>query len=266
MSPKSRRCVHGFEKLYHPDYRRQSGPTAVQSTEEDLGILMNVQVRFEQAVYGSFPFWQRGYGVLARSADCRPEWLAALKTACQRYGERPAGAIESDALFAMRMDRGPWMIVGVYPQGCDDQGRPGALAFHSLFVSRLTYAWAGADPFAFADLLRRDWSLTDLDAKLPSIPQTIPRASVRRSRGLAPSDDERFVPIVEALVQGRRVALLSPQPIDTLARSVWRALSWRIRLRASVATWAFDNMNGFDLAALPKISSIRREPTDLILA
>ena len=55
-------------------------------------------VRFEQAVYGSFPFWNRGYGVLARSAGCRPEWLAdaqgglpAIRRAAggDRRGRRP---------------------------------------------------------------------------------------------------------------------------------------------------------------------------------
>ncbi len=40
----------------------------------------------------------------------------------------------------------------------------------------------------------------------------------------------------------------------------------RVRLRASVATWAFDNANGFDLIALPKLTVGRRETTDLILA
>ena len=56
-------------------------------------IKLPVKVRFEQAVYGSFPFWHRGYAVLAHSAGCRPEWLAELRTVCQRCGEPPAGLI-----------------------------------------------------------------------------------------------------------------------------------------------------------------------------
>ena len=32
-----------------------------------------VRVRFEQAVYGSFAFWDRGYALLAHSPGCRPE-------------------------------------------------------------------------------------------------------------------------------------------------------------------------------------------------
>jgi hypothetical protein len=224
-------------------------------------------VRFEQAVYGSFPFWNRGYAVLARSAGCRPGWLAALRTACQRYGERPAGVADADALFVKRIDRGPWMIVGVSPQGDDDAGRPGALAFHALFVGPWTYARAGADPFAFAGILRRDWSPEDLDATLPPGRAIIRRAAYRTSSEPAASVvDERREAIVEALARGRHIAVQSAGPIDALARDVWRALPFRVRLRASVATWAFDNANRFDLVALPKLAGIAREPSDLILA
>jgi hypothetical protein len=228
---------------------------------------MSVSVRFEQAVYGSFAFWNRGYGTLARSAGCRPEWLAALKAACQRYGERPAGVNDAGALFAKRIDRGPWVIVGVSPQGHDDAGRPGALAFHALFVGPWTYARAGADPFAFACRLRSDWTLADLDAILPPGLAPIRRAIGRNSSGSAtPDADERRGTIVDAMVRGRRVIVHSAEPIDALARDVWRTLPFRVRLRASVATWAFDNANRFDLVALPKLAGIAREPSDLTLA
>jgi hypothetical protein len=229
--------------------------------------LMTIKVRFEQSVYGSFPFWNRGYGLLARSAGCRPEWLAALKTVCQRYGEPPAGLLESDAFFAIRLERGPWMMVGVYPQGRDDQDRPGALAFHALFVGHWAYCRSGADPFAFTDALRRDWSRADLDTTLPTGCLTIPRW------GLGPPaphpatlSDERLIPIIRALVQKRRVAVQATEPIETLARVVWQALSLRVRLRSSVATWAFDNANRFDLAALPKVAGVAHGASDLILA
>src|SRR5262245_26669841 len=131
-------------------------------------VRKNVRVRCEQAVYGSFPFWHRGYDVLARSQGCRPEWLGTLKTACQRYGERPAAAAEADAFFAVRLNRGPWMLVGVSSQGYDDQDRPGALAFHALFVDPWIFWLTGANPFAFTPTLRRDWSCADLDTILPT--------------------------------------------------------------------------------------------------
>jgi hypothetical protein len=225
-----------------------------------------MRVRYEQAVYGSFPFWRRGYGVLARSPGCRPEWLAALQSASQRYGEPSSGTAEAGGFFAMRLARGPWMIVGMTPQGCDDQDRPGAMAFHALFVGRWSYAWAGADPFAFAGALRRDWSRADLDAILLSGCWTTPRRRIRRSNEPVPSRaDERSAPIVAALVQGRQVVVQSSEPIDELARDVWRALPMRVRLRATVATWAFDNANRFDLVALPKLAGLTRESSDLIL-
>ena len=77
--------------------------------------------------------------------------------------------------------------------------------------------------------------------------------------------DERFAAIVAALVQGRRVAVQSAEPIDALARAVWQVLPMRVRLRATVATWAFDNANRFDLVALPKLAGITREASDVIL-
>jgi hypothetical protein len=226
--------------------------------------LPSIRMPLDQAVYGSFPFWRRGYDVLARSSGCQPGWLAALKAASQRYGERPAGAVESEALFAMPLHRGPWMIVGVSPQGCDDEGRPGALAFHALFVDRWSYACAGANPFAFGHLLQRDWRPADVDAQLPGMPRPVRRAESRRVEDPSPGNGDRFTMIVQALTQGRRVAVQSIGPIDDLARAVWRALPWRVRLRTSVATWVFDDSNRFDLAAFPKLTGIRRATTDLI--
>lgn len=218
---------------------------------------------FEQAVYGSFAFWNRGYAVLARSSGCRPEWLAALKSACQRYGERPAGVAEAGALFALRIDRGPWMIVGVAPQGDDDAGRPGALAFHALFVGRWAYALAGADPFAFAAFHRRDWGLGDLDATLPAVRLAVRRGQIGEAHD--PPDERRDV-IVAAIVRRRRVVVQAGGPIEAMARDVWRLLPLRARLRATVATWAFDNANRFDLVAMPRLAAAGRDPSDLVLA
>src|SRR5262249_37652418 len=162
------------------------------------------------------------------------------------------------ALFAMRIDRGPWMIVGVAPQGHDDAGRPGALAFHALFVGPWTYARAGADPFAFAAALRGDWTAADIDAILPP-----GRVSLR---GAMDRDcaDPATPAVVDAIQRGRTVIVHSARPIDAMARDVWRALPLRARLRASVATWAFDNANRFDLVAVPKLAGVARDPSDLI--
>jgi hypothetical protein len=211
-------------------------------------------VFYEQAVYGSFPFWDKGYAILAHSPGCRPEWLAGLRGACQRFGERPAGMAGEPvcALFAMRLQdgRGPWMIVGVGSTGNDDRGRPGALAFHALFVSPRDYRRAGCDPFTLAGALRRNWTGDDATQPLPAGTLTIAAPQC----GDEPSDPE-VVRIAAALIGGRRVAVASAAPIDALARQVWHALPGRVRRRASVATWAFGNGNRFDLVALPRTAS-----------
>jgi hypothetical protein len=213
--------------------------------------LARIAVDYEQAVYGTFPFWDRGYAVLAHSPGCRPEWLSALRDACQRFGERPAGAIEAPSLFALPLEgSGPWVIVGVRPQGRDDQGRPGALAFHALFVDRRAYRRAGAFPFDFAPALRGDWS-----AETRSLPAGTLVVDSPRGEEAPPSAD-RAARLAQALARGQRLALAAPEPIDALARQVWRALPLDVRARASVATWAFGNGNRFDLVALPRLAGV----------
>jgi hypothetical protein len=220
-------------------------------------------VRFEQAVYGSFPFWDRGYGVLAHSPGCRPEWLAELRTVCQRFGEPPAGTPHVEGFFALRLQSGPWVVAGVHSQGCDDRGRPGALAFHALFVGPFTYHWAGSDPFGLKHELRHDWHADDQDRALPTGRLSLwPSHRARRT----PDPNAQVRAIVTAISQRRRVIVQSSTPIDILAQNVWNQLPRRARMRASVATWAFDVGNGFDLVALPKLTGLALETDDLVLA
>jgi hypothetical protein len=225
--------------------------------------MMTKSIRYEQAVYGSFPFWNRGYAVLARSAGCRPEWVGALRSAAQRFGEAPAGVVERDCLFTMRLLHGPWMIVGVFPQGCDDRGRPGALAFHALFVRHWSYRWVGANPFLFSPVLRGDWSASDEGTLLPSGRLAISgRGTERAPTG---TEDGRIDRIVSALTRGQRVVIPSAEPITGLAHAVWIRLPGRIRCRTSVATWAFSNANRFNMVAVPRLACIDAGPSDLVL-
>jgi hypothetical protein len=220
-------------------------------------------VRFEQAVYGSFPFWSRGYGVLAHSPGCRPEWLDELRAVCKRYGEPPAGTPHVEGLFVLRLQSGPWLIAAVHSQGRDDLDRPGALAFHALFMSPFAYHWIGCDPFRLNPQFRHDWKADDRDRALPtgrlSLWPIRPEAAV-------PVANPQLQTIVTAITRRRRVIIQSTRPIESLARNVWAQLPRRARVRASVATWAFDNANGFDLVALPKLTGLAVEPSDLILA
>ena len=203
-------------------------------------------IHVEQAVYGSFPFRGQGYAMLSASPGCRAEWLADFRAACQNLGERPASAAETPALFALRLPSGPWVVAGVFPQGRDDRGRPGALAFHGLFLSPRAYRSFEADPFRLADRLKSDWKA---DTSLTSMTLE-PRFENPRP---PTADDPRASRIATALMKGRRVAIEAPGPIGGLAREVWRELPIRVRKRSSVATWAFSNGNVFNLMAAPRL-------------
>ena len=181
---------------------------------------------------------------------------------CQRYGEPPVGAAPPVGFFALPLHSGPWLIAGVHSLGCDDLGRPGALAFHALFVSRFAYWLAGGNPFAFEREIRGDWCEQDQYQSLPSGQLTGRLANRPRP---AVGESPQVARIVTALCQRRRVVMQSNEPISALARDVWSRLPGRVRMRASVATWAFDTGNAFNLVALPKLNGIALGVSDVML-
>ncbi len=214
-----------------------------------------ITITYEQAVYGNFAFWDQGYAVLARSPGCRPEWLAEFLNACQNLGERPAGLAEHPGLFALRLASGPWAVVGFRPQGCDDRGRPGALAFHGLFLTPREYRKADCNPFALAGALRDDWSAAT---------QTLPSGTWELHEPEEEGEPDPQAPTITlALMTGRQVAIEASEPIERLARQVWRSLPVRFRARLSVATWTFGNGNRFDLLATPRLAALALDPSYL---
>lgn len=218
-------------------------------------------IGYEQAVYGSFPFWSRGYAVLTASEGCPASWRDAMKRACGRFGERPARVEPFRSVFALPLDHSAWMIVQVDSLGCDDQGRPGALAFHALFVSSWSYRLAGACPLAFTPAFRNDWTAADEKAPLP-------RGRIRPARPgkTDPGEaDPRIAPIVDALSRKRRVVVQSERPVDPLMLSVWRRLPGGTRRRTRAASWAFSNANDFDFIALPRLGGLTLEGSELVL-
>ncbi len=179
-----------------------------------------LRLRVEQAVYGSFPFWERGYAMLAQSPGCRREWLEGFQAACERFGERPREVVAAGGMFAVRLGKGPWAVVGVSEAGSDDRGRPGALAFHALFVSPRDYRRLGGWPFGLARFHRRDW-----DAGTRTLDAATLEVEVEE---VVASTDPRAERIAAALVRGRRVAVAASEPIGELAREVWGRLPGRV--------------------------------------
>ncbi len=209
---------------------------------------VRVAVHVEHAVYGNFAFRRAGYELLARSAGCRDAWINDFRTSCCHLGERPMGVVDAPGLFALRLRSGPWVVVRVSPQGEDDHGRPGALAFHGLFISPRDYRRAGADPFAFLPWLRDDWNDNALELRSEQLMVT--------PSPVEPINDPRVLRIARALRRRRWVALEAAAPIDELARAVWRGLPIRMRMRLSLATWTNGNANRFDLLGVPRLAAV----------
>lgn len=216
-----------------------------------------VTIQVEQAVYGSFPFWDRGYALLAQSEGCGSARLDAFCAACMRYGQRPHAVEAADGLFAMRIAGGGWVIVGVGEGGKDDRGRPGAMSFHGVFVTSRDYRRIGSAPFGFEPFLRRVWE--PQTGPLPGLSLTLqPFRGGGQDAELAREEASHATlhlakAIVGALRCRRRVALETEAPIEGLARRVWSGLPRRVRGRCSVATWAYGNENRFDVVALPRL-------------
>ena len=92
----------------------------------------------------------------ARRAAATLGSMSSARSCCN-LGERPAG-VGRAGLFALHCAAARGSSCAVSPQGVDDHGRPGALAFHGLFITPRDYRRAGADPFAFLPWLDDDWN------------------------------------------------------------------------------------------------------------
>ena len=161
------------------------------------------------------------------------------------------------SLFTLRLSTGARAVVGVEPQGSDDRGRPGALAFHALILSRQDYRRIGGNPFLLAPLIRSDWSI---ETTLPTISWPV---ALESPTPPIPSTDPRVSRAATAIARGRRVAVESLEPLNAFASEVWRSLPVSKRCRGSMATWAFGNANRFDLLIVPRLSSVNLDPSYL---
>jgi hypothetical protein len=197
-------------------------------------------IHAEQAVYGSFPFWSKGYGLLSNSPGCRHEWVREFETVCQLFGEPASGASGDGALLCRRIRHGPWLLVRVASQGADDRGRPGALAFHGLFLTDAEFAKIHFDPFLVLSAFRSDWA----------------EAAVLEPLSISAGEPERQSPEwpLAAELLGRGVVIESATPIEEIAMATWRALRLRDRRANSFATLTFRDPLRFSLAAVPRIA------------
>ncbi len=210
---------------------------------------MPVRVHLKQAIYGSFAARGGGYALTAHSPGCKQSWLGAFQAACERFGERPRNVCSVQALIARPINEAVWMVARVEETGIDDRGRPGALGFHALFLSRIDYQRLGAAPFPLQPFLGIEAG-RDCGTLAPLSVFAAPFGEGR------PDDCPDAPPLARALQGNLKQCVESEVPIDGLAARVWAQLPLRVRMRRSLATWVFANAADYDLAATPPIRKV----------
>jgi hypothetical protein len=210
----------------------------------------------EQAIYGSQD--GGGYRFLARSPGFRDDWLSDAERLCTGFGERPAGVTCPESVFALPLGagrNGPVAVVQVADQGLDDAGRPGALGFRLLIVSRGLYANLGGDPFLIAEQFPPAWQAR---GELPTLSWEAgpppPRTVDDLRRVLDVPNSATLLGGVQALLDGGRLVFERSQPDTALLRSLWALLPTASRSELWPASFAFSNAHHFHAVVVPRAS------------
>jgi hypothetical protein len=204
-----------------------------------------VTILFQQAIYGTFPFWDKGYAVLARSEGCHDDWITDFTHLCQSLGQPPSEAKpEVDHLIlAKKLPSGPWVLAMGSAQGCDDRGRPGAWAFHGIFLSGREYRRAGASPFRFKECFIRDFH-AGMQLKAGVIDLSGIEAQACDDRMIDPT-------LIQHLVKGYKLRLLTDNLLELKSlESIWNQGPSKLRGNRSITTWAFRPEVEFDLSGI----------------
>ncbi|MFM7127736.1 MAG: hypothetical protein ACKO0V_00080 [bacterium] len=212
-------------------------------------------IECEQAIYGSFPFWDKGYALLAASDGCQKSWLDEFIRLCRSLGQPPGEASpEIDSLlFASPLSSGQWVVALGSAQGCDDRGRPGAWAFHALFLSRADYRRAGASPFAFETCFRKRFQ------KEISLEKLAIEIATDKSHFVKSNSATIHRTIINTMKQSKRIRILDENTSINSFREFWCVLPEKIRLARSITTMSFRHHSDFDIAAMKPAAW----PTDL---
>jgi hypothetical protein len=205
----------------------------------------------EQALYGSRD--AAGYRFLARSPGFRDDWLPEAQRLCTDFGERPAGVVCPDCVFAQPFGPRHVAVVQAADRGADDAGRPGALAFRLLVLPRALYADLGGDPFLIADHFPPTW---DAAGELQALHWTVGPPSARTVASLRKVLDVPHSAVllggVQTLLDGGRLVFERREPAGTLVRSLWALLPTNSRFILWPATFVFAHPERFHVAVVPR--------------
>ncbi|MCS6850037.1 MAG: hypothetical protein NZ700_02570 [Gemmataceae bacterium] len=208
-------------------------------------------ITLEQALYGNTD--RGGYRFLACSPGFRDDWRPLAERLCAGFGERPPGVACPAAVFAASLGKSHVAVVQVADRGWDDAGRPGALGFHILVLSRADYQRLSGDPFLIADRFPPPWSARD---SLPSLSWTdeLPgqRPVEELQRILQRSEGPSLLGGTQALIDGSRLVFVRSGPDTPLVRDLWQLLPTSTRSELRPASFAFGPALGFDVLVVPR--------------
>jgi len=201
-----------------------------------------VTVTCEQAVYGSFPFRDQGYEILTASPGCRQEWLTTFARYCRDLGQPPSDVSPriDRLLFARKVPSGPWVVALGSAQGCDDRGRPGAWAFHGLFLSGRDFRKLGLSPFPLIPFL-----LDKFDAGMGLTRECL--------SPILPSEDPPVFTnssMIRWVSRGNRLRRVSDADTFASTDAFWNSLGPRAKRKRSMTTWAFRSDTPFHWACV----------------
>lgn len=212
-------------------------------------------IPIEQALYSNAA--GGGYRFLARSPGFAEDWLAEAERLCTGFGERPAGVACPAAVFGQPFGLHHVAVVQVADQGADDSGRPGALAFRLLVISRKEYETFLGDPFAIAERFPPAWeargTLPTLSWPLETTP---PRTVAQVQKILQPATSATYLGGAQALVDGSRIVFERAGPDNDLVRNLWALLPYSTRGKLWPATFAFGNALRFDVLVVPRADDV----------
>jgi hypothetical protein len=224
-------------------------------------------IPLEHALYGSQG--PGGYHFLARSPGFLDDWLPEAERLCMAFGDRPAGVHCPGCVFAKPLGQGHVAVVQAADQGSDDTGRPGALGFYVVVLTRAAYRTIGGDPFALADRFPPPWEARgDLRPLTWTGGPLLPRPVDQVRQVLQRPGGESLVPDAEvprggsqvllggcqALVDGGRLVFERPAPDTDLLRSLWTLLPTASRATLWPASFAFGNALHFDALVVPRLN------------
>jgi len=193
-----------------------------------------------------------GCRILARSPGFVDDWLADTEKLCRGFGERPAGVACPACVFAQPFGKRRVAVVQAKDLGIDHAGRPWALGFHLLVMSRGDYADVGGDPFLVAERFPAPW---EIRGELPVLSWPVlapPRRTVADVQAVLQREDgPNLLGGSQVLVDGGRLVFARPKPDTTLLRDLWTLLPVSTRCRLWPASFAFGNALGFDALVVP---------------